>query len=403
MQRSILVAMVLVAACAVPADEMEGGTDGARWVPMPLVDDTSNPDETVYREGNDLVSGIYFETPDRGFVVTQGANESFGDGGAVFAASGTAIERVLFSGDDAGLSLLGSVDFIGIDKTQAGFIALAHASDIVASTDGGASFSIARNGAGQLGIEPVLAFRQTPAGSTLVRKSGVVTISSSAPGPSATYQDVWAPNAKPSIPSMVPADQCQGGPLGAGVPTTRYSVHVSPDRMFIAYTSNRNHAPQVCISSDGGRSFYPTTLDVPDAATGFVPTGVVFTSRMHGITWFASSNADGGAYIKRTVDGGVTWSDVALPAALAQQSYELQAAFFAPDGMHGWLAGYDADADAALLLATRDGGATWTLDDGGFAAAVEAAGGDKLYSGFALDAERIWIGGARGLVIRSAR
>ena len=67
--------------------------------------------------------------------------------------------------------------------------------------------------------------------------------------------------------------------------------------------------------------------------------------------------------------------------------------------MHDWITGYNLSTSAPLLLATTDGGSTWTTVGAGLTAAVTASGGDKLYCGFALDATHFWIGGASGLVL----
>ncbi len=400
--RASLVAGSLASAIACSSGSSGGGGSGsnvAGWTAMPLVDDTSDPANIVAHKDNDLVTGIYYASADKGFIVTQGANATFGNGGAVFKATGSAITSVAFSGDGTGISLNGTIDFVGIEPTPTGYIATAYASDIIQSTDGGLTFGIAVNGsAGAFGIEPVLAYRVASTGTTLVRETGVVTVSNDAPGPTATYEDIWAPNAIPSIPDPVPVAMCQNGPLGTGVPVTHDSVYASADRMVIAYTASGDTAPEICISTDAGESFYPHVLDVPSTAADATPTGVMFTSPLIGITWFAQSSA--GAYIKRTVDGGTIWTDVALPAGVVAGSFELPAGFFAPDGVHGWLAGYDDSAHLALVLATSDGGVTWAKVSG-VSDAVTAAGGDKLYSGFALDATHVWLGGANGLVIHN--
>jgi photosystem II stability/assembly factor-like uncharacterized protein len=239
----------------------------------------------------------------------------------------------------------------------------------------------------------------TPAGTTFVRDTGVVTVSNDAPGPSASFQDVWAPAATQPIPDPVPADECQIGPRGSGLPRTHDSVYVSADRQLIAYTANEDtQAPEICISNDGGRSFFPHRLAVPEAAAEYTPTGVVFTGPMIGIAWFAQPTA--GTYVKRTSDGGKTWGDVALPSAVASSDLELPTGFFAPDGQHGWLAGFDHGASRAVVLATSDGGASWTTV-AGVADAVDAFHGGKLYSGFALDATHIWLGGEGGVVMHN--
>jgi hypothetical protein len=301
---------------------------------------------------------------------------------------------------DAVPRLDGSIDFTGLERTPTGYLAMAYANDVISSTDGGATFKIDNNGTpDDFGTERVMAYRVTSTGTTLVRDTGVVTVSSDAPGPGAIYNDVWAPTATRPIPDPVPPDECRIGPRGSGLPRTHDSVYVSADRQFIAYTANEDTlSPEICISSDGGRAFFPHLLDVPVAAAEYTPTGVLFTTPMIGIAWFAQPAA--GSYIKRTSDGGKSWDDVALPSAVASRDLELPAGFFAPDGQHGWLTGFDHGSARALLLATADGGASWTLV-AGVADAVDAFHGGQLYSGFALDATHIWVGGEGGVVMHN--
>jgi photosystem II stability/assembly factor-like uncharacterized protein len=116
---------------------------------------------------------------------------------------------------------------------------------------------------------------------------------------------------------------------------------------------------------------------------------VLFTSPTTGLTWWGSSTAK--PYIQRTIDAGKTWTNVALPAAVASHGLALNAAFFAPDGQHGWIVGFDHDTNHALALASTDGGATWS--------ALTGLGDAQLYSGFALDATHVWIGGTDGVLL----
>jgi hypothetical protein len=271
-----------------------------------------------------------------------------------------------------------------------GIAAFAYSADLVQSTDHGATFAIAKNG-DLAGIEPLLGFQQSASGTTVVRDTGVVSVATSAPTPTATYTDVWAPNGDPPTPDPVPPDECQGGPRGGAVPVTRSSVYVSADRMTIAYTSSPDQNPQICISHDGGTSFTPTLLAgiTSDATTP--PDGIAFATATTAITWWATSTYPGESYIQRSTDGGATWTSVAIPSAIASHGLELRYGFFAPDATHGWLVGYDYDASKGLVLATTDGGATWTTE------AVDTE--NKLYAGFALDATHVWIGGAGGTLL----
>ena len=377
-----------------------GGPGMPGWTIVPLIDDKTDPDNVVYRAGNDLVSGIYFASADDGWITTQGSEETFGKGGAIFKAKQTEVTDVLFGGNRDGLCLLGTIDFYGIDKSPDGLVALAYACDVIASHDGGKTFGIEPALAGDaFGIERVLTMRSRASDTLMVADSGYLSVTKGKPGPTAVWNDIWAPEANPPIPDPVPADQCQGRPMSPGVPTQRTGVYVSPDGNFVAYVSTPNYDPQICVSTDGGKSFFPKVLPgVADDALPFTPSGVVFGTATTGITFWANNIYPGLGYIYRTDDAGKTWKSVALPEDVAKKSIELNSAFFAPDGTHGWIVGYDYDAGLALLLDTSDGGATWKTSTSDLASKVSKAGGGKLRTGFALDANHIWVGGEYGIL-----
>lgn len=356
-----------------------GGTTSNGWTAIPLANDGS-----TQHIDNDLVSGIMMTSADKGYVVTQGAGQSFDDGGAVFALNGSVVS-LAFSGKNGGPSLLGTIDFTGLEQTPTGVVAMAYAADVVRADSAG-HFAVEKNG-NLGGIEPVIGYRETSAGVTLVRDTGVVSTSAQASGPNATFTDVWAPDATQPIPSPLPANECQGGPLGAGAPVMRSSTYIGNG--LIAYTAAPSFDPQICISKDNGASFYPSLLTVANDASQNAPSGVLFSSATNGITYWGSTTAT--PYIQHTTDGGKTWASVALPAAVASHGLELNGAFFAPDGQHGWVVGFDHDGNHALGLSTSNGGATW--------AQVTGLGDAKLYSGFALDATHVWIGGDRGTLL----
>jgi hypothetical protein len=54
------------------------------------------------------------------------------------------------------------------------------------------------------------------------------------------------------------------------------------------------------------------------------------------------------------------------------------------------------------MLTTTDGGASWSVGGGDLVARVSDAGGGKLFAGFALDADNIWVGGERGVLLYNA-
>lgn len=363
---------------------VEAGAGGT-WTTMKLVDDNTNPDKPITHIGADFVTGIHYSSRDQGVIVTQDDGLMNPRGGAVFKANATAVTSIAFGGDETGINHLGTIDFTGLEKTPTGYIAMAYASEIIGSDDGGATFGIKLNApAGRFSIDRVLAFGVSATGATLIHDNGVIATTAGAPGPTSSYEDVW----KNSLGNAM----CPDGPRSTTVPITHASVYVSPGRTRIAYTANPSSTPMVCKSVDGGRSFTAQPLTVPSVAR---PTGVLFPTQKIGVAWYGAANSP--AYIRRTDDGGATWREVALPAAIASHNIELPAGYAAPDCMHMWLAGFDQATTQALLLASSDAGATWAVVPG-VGAAVTAANGDKLYSVFALDTAHIWVGGARGVI-----
>lgn len=328
------------------------GDDG-KWTAMPLLDDESNPDNPGWHEGRSRVTGVRFSSLDEGVVVVA-ADNGGRVGGAVFGARADAITDIKLTGRDS-ICSSGASDFHGLAATPDGYVALTEACLLASSRDGGRTFTAELMGGGgdPLALEKTLGLRVTAAGSVLVRDTGVVSRSATAPGPTAIWEDVWAPDAIPSIPSVVPAGQCQDGPVSDLVPVESQAVHLSLDGSVIAYVANAGDEPQICISRDGGRSFAPSFLDV---APSNAPTGVVFATDQVGLTWYSSTFSAADTYLRRTTDGGATWVDVPLPTEVTSVRVALREMFFAPGGTVGWLVGYDLDVRAPLLLKTRDVG-----------------------------------------------
>jgi hypothetical protein len=383
------------------AGEAGTGPGATGWTAIPLLDDTTAAAHKVIRSDNDLVSGIYFNSIDDGWVTTRGSQGSFGDGGAVYKAKSKSLTSILFSGNRNGLCLSGSIDFQGLDKTPDGFVALAYACDVIASHDGGKTFTIARNepGADPLGIEQVLAMRETSTGTFMFADSGYVDTAPTAPGANADWTTVWAPEGVPPSPNPVPAADCQVMEKNQ-VPAERTVAYVSPTGDLMAYVAvTADQTPIVCVSKDSGKNFLPTALPgLPDDATDFAPNGVVFTSAKAGITFWANNVYPGEAYVYYTTNAGTTWKAATLPTAKSH-SIDFYSAFFAPDGTHGWITGFNYDSTTALLWKTSDGGVTWVASGGDLAAKTANSGIPKLYTGFALDANHIWVGGDYGILM----
>ncbi len=386
-----------------PAAGSSGGgtaTPGEKgWAAVPLIDDERDPENIAYHAGNDTVTGIYFNAIDDGFVTTNSSPQTRA-GGALFRAKHKQVTAVLLDGN-AHTCLAGDTNYNGIVKTSKGYVALAHSCDYFSSDDGGATFGVKTAGVpDSFGIQRAITYRETATGGLLVTDSAEVAVSNAPPNPNAIWDDTWAPDGNPSIPNPLPDDQCQRGPRSPLNPKLSQTAYVSPDAKFIAYTATFEDAPQICVSTDGGKSFYPKLLpDVPEDERPFPPAGVTFVNATTGITWYANNIYQGQGYIYRTTDAGNTWARVPLPADVAPKGLELMGASFAPDGLHGWIAGFNYSNSIALLLKTSDGGATWSADSGDLATKVSLAGGGKLRAVFALDEYHLWVGGERGMLL----
>lgn len=376
-----------------------GGSGEPGWTIIPLIDDETNPDfGTQVRVGVDLVAAIRFESLDEGYVVTQATQ----NGGAVFRATQHAVTAVALGGRrPVPCTPNGYLNYKGIEKSPDGYYVLTNACANVSSRDGGATFEAELNSDEQLGLERLFALRSHEDGIVAVSDDYLAT-SPDGPAPDAVWDYIWAPEASPPIPNPVPADQCQYAPAFDSAGLTS-SAHVGPDGTHIVYGSVENDETSICVSTDGGRSFFPKPISAihPDAQ-GYPPQGVIFTTENDGVAWYANYVAAGRQWIAHTTDGGDTWDAVALPEEMADASVELRNGFFAPDGQHGWIVGYDYDAQRALLLKTNDGGATWARSGGDLGEKVAQAGGAKLHSGFALDADHIWVGGELGIFAASS-
>ncbi len=67
----------------------------------------------------------------------------------------------------------------------------------------------------------------------------------------------------------------------------------------------------------------------------------------------AAAAAETEPFLKKTSDGGRTWTDQALPSGFSATTVDFY------DERHGWLGGYDFVSREPAVLYTDDGGATW--------------------------------------------
>ncbi len=148
----------------------------------------------------------------------------------------------------------------------------------------------------------------------------------------------------------------------ASSPGSLFGIVFAADGRHGWATGGKGQQPLVLRTVDGGDHWLAST--VPADLTGTLGN-VTFADATHG--WTVGSrtgtgpaNAAGG-YVLATTDAGLTWTTQPVPPTVAR----LNRIVFA-DAHHGWAAGVASDGRPALI-ATSDGGATWanqTLPDG---------------------------------------
>ena len=132
----------------------------------------------------------------------------------------------------------------------------------------------------------------------------------------------------------------------------------------------------------------PTLWDITfvDGAQGWIAgeRGVIFHTANGGATW---ERQERGVPVVREIPAGEPRRrDVRPELEVEPDLLALSAIRFA-DTRHGWAVGYYADVAESVVLATEDGGATWSVD--------RILPGEELRSLFVLDREHAWAAGRR--------
>lgn len=345
----------------------------------------------------------------------------FGSAGQLLAGDDTSVTGVLFDTTDYtdAFGILGSVQFEGLDRTRNGLVARVSTSGgyVSAASDftNAASWSgvaLGTDGDG-FGINAQLAIQAGADGTwVFANDQGAVFRSTMAPSPTTLWTATWSPNAIPTIPAdfreRYAADPtlCEAD-IGVGIsPNLTHGVFVSQDLGLIAYPARglnqRGSAvPGACISTDGGITFYDAPFPGLPEEDYAGPLGITCIDNDRCWAFNGQSFSPDTAWVYYTTnasDGATsTWTRATVPAGWAGASgVAPRVIFFAPDGVHGWIAGQNGD-NRAMLARTTDGGRTWTDVSTSIRTVTEA----KLYSGFALDADHLWIGGDNGALVYS--
>jgi photosystem II stability/assembly factor-like uncharacterized protein len=366
------------------------------------LDDTAN---SVYHKDNSLVTGIWFKDLTTGAVTLYSDNQTFGMGGAVEHLSGpTTVDKIAVVGLGNGFNGQNAA-FVQLFNTSFGLIA-AQASPFgdytFYSTDGGNTFNKIATGNGPNASQFWMS-KDSAGVFHYIDSIGNVWRANGDPSPTTTWTRTWQPEAVPPIPEPLPTGSCTASfHQGYYAWDAQQSLWVSKDGTTMLYGKGYgDDAAGVCRSTDGGYSFFPVDFPTPPAGAEMNHPYVIAMANddQKGVAARSSEYSPEMAYVYTTQNGGETWTASTLPSTVnvAGSYATIAAGFWAPDNQHVWLVGFIGNSTHGLVLKSSDAGATWTdLSD-----QMVGLADTKLHTGFALDAENIWLGGEDGTLLYS--
>ncbi|MEM1034938.1 MAG: YCF48-related protein, partial [Myxococcota bacterium] len=318
--------------------------------------------------------------------------------GNIYAANAVEVTAIAVDGHD----VAASAAFIGLTAVEDGVVALINRAEPLVQA--GADFMNPEAWemleVGDLGIyEGGFAEQQwfqTNGETSRLGLFGVALSASGTAGSSAQWAPTWSP---PSVPTNYFNQLAQDPQLCRSGPTLIRGPmgFVSQDLRYILYPAGEgllaDDQAGVCVSVDGGQTFRLAPLPEGEVRVGG-PRGVRCTADASRCWVFGNGGSFEPAYIYRSTgrpEGGLTWNRANVPAGLQRRFNDIA---FTPEGERGWVVGLEAPG-RGLLLATEDGGATWS---GNLVAEVPAFEGVELVSVFALSDDRVWVGGDGGFV-----
>ena len=351
--------------------------------------------------------------------------DSSGDPGALFALRGAEVGDKLLDGASGDLmqaaSVLGDLAFIGLERTRDGVLARLDASGAMVTATGDltqrASWNVEPMGTidgAPLPLNAQTQLRDDGDGAWIfINQQGYVHSATARPSRGTAWTKIWGPTATPPVPAdfvqrhAQDPSLCHADVSAGGLPAPSNPNWVAPDLSVIVLPAGGLNArgsaePGVCISTDRGRTFYNVPFDgVPDTESPG-PKGVTCLDKDRCFAFNGLPFQTGTAYIRFTLNASAgkasTWTAATVPSGWASSNaITLQMMFFAPDGVHGWVVGNDNHR--ALLARTTDGGRTW-IDA---SASVRGASEHDLYAGFALDKDRVWLGGRFGTLLATTQ
>lgn len=383
----------------------DSGVDGGDEEPQPAGWHRVNlPSST------DRVTGIYCTSPTACVLATENSHST----SHVYATDGESITATLVTADDdfaSSVGVIGSPSFIGLSKVGDRLIArLAAAGHGFVSATGDytspASWTVEAVGSNHDAFALNAQYGFGTNGSRWLQfRHRIVYAADAAPGPSTPWREVWAPAGTPPVPANLAtlraADPsiCDSEPGYSEGTRPTQSVHVAPDLGIViqgANTLNQTSTDEtgVCISTDGGDRFHLAPF--PEVADEQGPITVACRTNDHCVAFGGAISGETYAFVSRNATQGKdsTWTRATIPAHTAGWTFP-RFAFFAPGSEKGWVVG--SDDNEGFLWTTTDGGMTWTNATSQIASLTDR----RLWSGFALDEERILLGGEGGVLLVS--
>jgi hypothetical protein len=413
MARSNVVATIVVAIVLIGGCDFLDGENGANfsensepleggWVGMELI----LPEGVAAHEVR--ITGIHCESAAECAVSVE-SGHGFIAGASTSGVSGVVLDGAVVAQAGSGTA---DMDFTGFNKTSLGVVARMGLSNYFVLADGNltdpASWSFQSMGTNEsdndfqvLNTQWLIA--DDGSGNWIFNYNGVIWGTDSNPSPTTFWNGLWSPNRNPPFPSdfldRKSADDsiCDSSPEMNVSPTATQFNYAAPDFSVIIYPANTinqggSDPTGVCVSTDGAQNF--RHVPFPDATNEDHegPKAVYCIDKDRCWAYNGRQFATDSVYVYYTTNASqgtsMTWTRAQLPS-LPDVGVVPRHIFFAPDGQHGWLVG-QLTSSSPLMLYTDDGGQSWENISGGVQAAV---GGVRLHSGFAIDANRIFVGG----------
>jgi hypothetical protein len=312
--------------------------------------------------------------------------------------------------------------YFGVTQSSLGVVAFGESSaNLIVSSDDGKTFSYGKmfgstaSGGTDIPLNEAAYWLGSDGSGAwhIAEQDGGLWVSPTAPGSAATFTLTWHPDGAVTVPATIPDGDCAGytgNSYYASRPGPVFAASANGSNLVYGGNNEGAGPPQICHSSDGGRSFQDVTGNVSPASFSSenYPWLYLYTSNTNAIGAFGSELSGASTtYVLYSTDGGTHWTQGALPASAANMT-TLVGAFATPSGSSLFLVGdgyglYPGAGDVApvlLLYKSSDGGQTWTDLSAKLANLPDEP--LRLSNGFALDDDHVWVGGEGGFVAYSS-